>query len=179
MKHPLERWFEGRLGRLFVAVLIATFTTMGVLVYLDAGLKVPSSPLGIISFELAGASGARSVLDGWNEALKRDAMFIQGLDYLFLILYATAIASAALVLGRRLEPNRPRFGRLAPLIAWAAYAAAFGDAIENGPMVVMLRSNVVTPIGADFSMIAASIKFVLLALGLGYLVVACALSARP
>ncbi len=178
MTHPFERWFDASLGPLFRASLVLSLVVMAVLGTVDAGLRCPSAPLGIVSFEIAGASGAGPMLAGWSEAQRRDAIFVQGLDYLFLLVYSTALASGALLLGRRHASRSRGLAGLARPAAWALTLAGLFDAIENTPMTVMLRTGEASPTGATISLVFASAKFVLLALGIGYVLIATLALAR-
>jgi hypothetical protein len=166
--HPLDRWLGPALGRFFLVSCALTIPTMVCLARVDAALRGPNAPLGIVSFEFAGR-GAAAVLSGWTEAQRRDALFVQGLDYLFLVLYSTTLACAALLVGRRCA------GRLRAAsgpAAWAFLLAAVADAVENAPMVAMLRAGVADPRGALVSLACASAKFALLVLGGVYLLAA-------
>lgn len=177
-RHPLERAFGPSLGAVFRVSLVLSLVVMAALATLDAGLRGPSAPLGIVSFEIAG-SGAQALLDGWTEAQRRDAMLVQGLDYFFLVVYSTALASAALLIGRRLRATHPRLAALAGPAAWAHTLAGAADAIENTPMTLALRSGVADPTGATVSLAFACGKGVLLVLGIAYVLVALAALATP
>src|SRR5262245_8478593 len=120
--HPFERWFGASLGPLFRVSLVLTLAVTVVLARLDSGLKSEVTPLGIISFELAGDRAAE-VLASFSEAARRDALLLQGLDYLYLVLYSTALASGVLLLGKG--------SSLARAVAWMQTLAAVCDAIEN------------------------------------------------
>ena len=172
--HPLERWFDGSLRPIFGTALVLSLVLSVVLQRIDAGLKTAAAPLGIISFELAGAR-ATHVLGSWGEAARRDALLLQGLDYAYLLSYSTALASGALLLGRRLSARRPRFAALAGVVAWLQTLAAVCDAIENLPLILMLRSGVADPAGASVSRSAAIGKFALVAVGFVYLLAGAAL----
>lgn len=169
--HPLERWFGASLPAVFRVSFAVSLLVMLVLAVLDAGLRGPAAPLGIVSFEIAG-SGAQALLNGWTEAQRRDAMLLQGLDYLFLVAYSTALGSAALLLGRRLRGSRPTLAALATPAAWAHTFAGVCDAVENTPMTLALRTGVADPTGAAVSLLFASATFVLLAAGIAYVLVA-------
>lgn len=168
--HPFERWFDASLSPLFRASLVLSLVTMGALGTVDSSLRCPTAPLGIVSFEIAGG-GAAELLDGWTETQRRDAMLVQGLDYLFLVVYSTALASAALLLGRRARTTRPQLAALARPVAWGFTLSGLADAIENTPMTLMLRTGVADQTGALVTLGFASAKFILLLIGLPYLLV--------
>lgn len=177
MPHPLLAWPDAPLRDLARGSLALSLLVMAVLATIDAGLRCPSAPLGIVSFEIAGASGAAPLLAGWSEAQRHDAILLQGLDYLFLMAYATALASAAVRLARR-HAARERYAGLASAAAWACSVSGISDAIENTPMTLMLRDGVADEMGATISLVCASLKFVLLVLGIGYVLVGLALPRR-
>lgn len=175
--HPLERWFGASLVPLFRVSLALSILTMTPLAVVDASLRCPTAPNGIVSFELAGG-GAEELLRGWTEMQRRDAMLVQGLDYLFLVLYSTALAAAALLLGRRARKAKPRLAALATPLAWGFTLAGVCDAIENTPMTLMLRSGEANAAGAMVTLGFASAKFILLLIGIPYLLLTAALTRR-
>ncbi len=168
--HPLERFFDASLVPLFRASFLLSLLTIAPLAVVDASLRCETAPLGIVSFEIAGV-GAADVLAGWTEAQRRDAMLVQGLDYLFLLLYATALASGALLAGRRARARRPRLASVARPLAWGFTVAGVCDLIENTPMTLMLRANAADDTGALVSLAFASVKFVCLLIGIPALLV--------
>lgn len=149
------------------AALIATLVVFVPLSALDAGLHTSAAPNGIVSFELAG-DGAPAILQSWGEAQRRDALLLQGLDYLFLLVYAALLACAALERGK--SSNNARIVALAPLVAWLAVLAGIADAIENVPLILMLRSGP-SSLGATVALVFASLKFALISIVVAYLAV--------
>jgi hypothetical protein len=141
---------------------------MAALTHLDSGLKTAAAPLGIISFELAGPR-AQEMLTSFGEAGRRDALLLQGLDYLYLVAYSTTLACGALLVGRRLAATRPRFAALARSVAWIQTVAGLCDAIENVPLILMLQSGRADAMGASIARVTASTKFLFVLVGLVYL----------
>lgn len=175
--HPLERWFGASLPAVLRVSFALSLLVMLVLGALDAGLRGPAAPLGIVSFEIAGSS-AQALLDAWTEAQRRDAMLLQGLDYFFLLAYSTALGAAALLLGRRLRGTRPALAALATPVAWAHTLAGLCDAVENTPMTLALRTGTADPTGSTISLVFASAKFVLLVAGITYVLAALVAARR-
>ena len=111
-----------------IVLRVSLFTTLSllvVLVALDAGLHTPHARQGMVSFELAGADAA-AILGEWSEEQRRDALLLQGLDYLFLVGYSALFAVVALTLAEGLRESAPRLYKLAPLAARAALLAGSG-----------------------------------------------------
>jgi hypothetical protein len=164
-----------------ILLRVALFTTLSVgavLLALDVGLHSPHATRGIVSFELAGVDAA-AVLADWSDAQRRDALLLQGLDYLFIPGYAGLLAVVALSLAARLGERAHRLRALAPLAARAAVLAGAADVVENVPMIMMLRAGVASPTGAALAQVCATIKFGLVLTVVLYCVLLLGRAWRP
>jgi hypothetical protein len=151
---------------LFRLLLVLTAATLVALAVIDSGLKVPSSPLGIMSFEFCGFSGScAATLAAWGEPGRQLAMLSLGLDYLFLLLYPGLICLALLLLLPRLPARQARMATLSARLAWLI---ALADAVENFFLVQVIRSGGAGAHG-DIAAIFASLKFLVLFLTLAAL----------
>jgi hypothetical protein len=155
---------------LWWALLALTIVLTVVLQAVDAPLKTPAAPQGIVSYELAGTTAAaQSILDSWDAGARMHAGFSLGLDYLYMPVYALTIglacAWAARVLGRR---NR-WLGSLGRVLAYALGLAALLDAVENYALTTMLFSAAAEPWPAVARWCATG-KFALIIAGLAYCV---------
>jgi hypothetical protein len=184
MKHPLQAIPPSSRKPLFFAFLAGTLVLLAVFQVLDAPLRTPAAPNGVVSFELAGTPfQAQAILDSWQEIASLVsgvageptpgmvsqvyslAAFGLGIDYLFMPVYATALALGIMLAAGRHENW---FGMLGAWLGWAAYAAALFDAVENYALARMLLANEVWSLYPQVAAFSASIKFVLLLLGLFY-----------
>jgi len=184
MNHPLQALPPAFRKPLFIAFLLGTLGLFAVFRVLDAPLRTPAAPNGIVSFELAGTPiRAQAILDSWLEVgylighgpgqvapyfISRAysfAAFGLGLDYLFMPLYATALALGILLAAGR-HPGR--FLTLGAWLGWGAYAAALFDAVENYALARILLVNAVWLPYLQVAAFSASVKFGLLLLGLCY-----------
>lgn len=184
MKHPLESIPSTARKRFFWAFLAGTLILFAVFRVLDTPLRTSAAPNGVVSFELAGTPfQAQSIIDSWNEAayLASDvagqpvpgmvsraysfAAFGLGLDYLFMPLYATALALGILLAAGR---HTSWFSTLGTWLGWGAYAAALFDAVENYALARMLLMNQVWSPYPQVAAFSATVKFGLLSLGLFY-----------
>jgi hypothetical protein len=184
MKHPLANIPSAARKPLFFAFLAGTLILFAVFRVLDAPLQTSAAPSGIVSFELAGTPfQAQAIIDSWHEMaylvssvegepvpgfVSRAyafAAFGLGIDYLFMPVYATALALGILLAAGKYKGWFFSFGAW---LGWGAYAAALFDAVENYALARMLLMNEVWSPYPQIASFCASLKFVLLLLGLFY-----------
>ena len=179
MKHPLANIPSTSRKPLFWAFLAGTLILFAIFRVLDAPLQTSVAPSGVVSFELAGTpSQAQAIIDSWHAAGEPGAdmvsraysfaVFGLGIDYLFMPLYATALALGILLAAGR-HPGW--FSALGAWLGWGAYAAALFDAVENYALVRMLILNEVWTPYPEIAAWCATLKFGLLVLGLVYALV--------
>ena len=188
MRHPLDFLPDNVRKPFFFAFLAGTLILYAVFGVLDIPLRTSAAPNGIVSFELAGTPfQAQAIIDSWHEIaylvssvegetvpgfVSRAfsfAAFGLGLDYLFMPVYATALALGIVLSAGRHDENW--FAALGAWLGWGAYAAALFDAMENYAMARMLLMNQVWSPYPEVAAFCASIKFGLLSLGLVYALV--------
>ncbi len=165
MRHPLEFISPEKRKPLFLIFLALTILIFAVFRVLDEPLRTPAAPNGIVSFELAWSPGASGeMVRSWSEYARLLAAFGLGMDYLFMPVYALAL-SLGILLATGRHPGR--FERLGAWMGWAALVAPLFDAVENYGLLHSLLSPLFSlwPLIAS---ICATIKFVLLLLGLAY-----------
>jgi small-conductance mechanosensitive channel len=168
MRHPLENIQNRSRTILFLVLLSLTIATMLVMNGAGSSLNTEEAPYGILSLELAGSQQrAKAILDSWDQAAQMRAAFIQGLDFLFLVLYSTTIGLACLWAGETLKRVGWSPSALGIPLAWGLWLAAFCDALENVALVVMLFGSITSP-WPEIAVVCAVIKFVLIFLGLVY-----------
>jgi hypothetical protein len=165
IRHPLASIPKKSRPAPILVLLALTVALSAVLLITGEPLRTEVAPAGILSYEFAGSTTrAVEILDSWDEGAKSAAGFNLGLDYLYLLAYSTTIALAILWLTTGLEPGSPVLAA-ALLLAWGQWLAALLDALENVALVKMLLSAPADPWPA-VAFICASIKFLLIALGL-------------
>lgn len=181
MTHPLNFVPPANRKPLFFAFLAGTLALFAVFRFLDAPLRTPAAPDGVLSFELAGTpEKAFQILVSWEPVIQPGppiiippdgrlyAAFGLGLDYLFMPLYATALALGILLAAGR---HKGWLFKLGAWLGWGAYAAALFDAVENYALARMLLVNEVWSPYPQVAAFCVSIKFGLLLLGLFYALV--------
>jgi hypothetical protein len=147
--------------------------TLGIL---GRGLEVSSAPFGILSFEFAGdLATAVQILDCWGESGRVIAGFLLGLDYLFLVLYASFIALGCALAISDLSPGRGVLITLGVWLAWGQLLAAFLDAVENSALFSLLLGIHHDQL-ASLAWWCAAAKFALVGAGLLFLLLASVLA---
>ncbi|WP_396932559.1 hypothetical protein [Mycolicibacterium sp.] len=144
------------------AVAAATIGYVGyslVMLRLDNRMRRAGGP-GIIPFELAGtATKAEDIMDRWGADGQRAARLSMWLDFGYMTSYG-------ILLGLLVDRQRRRRGHPPWLPALAAGAIA-GDAVEGVALLRVLDRRDVA-VNARRAQVAASIKFAILAVALGY-----------
>lgn len=136
---------------------------------MDAPLQTEYAPNGIVSFELAGSpQNAAHIVLTWSEEALLSAAFGLGIDYLFMPLYAFALAFGTLLAAGRHAGWLRSLGAAA---GCGAFAAPLFDAVENYALYQVLLGGFNSSYPA-LAAACAAIKFGLLAFGLGYAVLA-------
>ncbi|MBM3183508.1 MAG: hypothetical protein FJZ83_05675 [Chloroflexi bacterium] len=164
MKHPLEAIPQGKRLCLFLT-LLALFLVITI------GFRFigPAKP-NIVDFELAGTtSRASEIINAWDAQDKARAGFSLGFDFLYMPVYSTLIALAC-VWGAGILASR-QWRTTGLLLAWGLWAAALLDAVENVALTVLLFGTVADPY-PQVAQVCASLKFVLILLGLVFAAVA-------
>ncbi len=166
MHHPLEFIPTDARKPLFFTFLILTLTLLAIFHVLDQELRTDAAPNGIVSFELAGnPETARAITDSWKDMrLWLSAASSLGIDYVFMPIYALALAFGSLLAMRRHEGWIRSIGAVA---AYAGFAAASFDAVENYALLRVLLGEVQSGYPA-IAAFCAILKFALILFGALY-----------
>ncbi|MBM3144801.1 MAG: hypothetical protein FJ010_07485 [Chloroflexi bacterium] len=168
MIHPLSFIPVERQGRFFWPLVILALAVMAAMNLIGAPLKTETAPAGIISYELAGmVSEAGKILASWDAPAREHAAFVQGLDFLFIPIYAGAIALGCRMASGVLRRKGWALASLGAPLAWLALLAALLDVIENIALVLMLFGAPANP-WPQIALWCAVPKFTFVALGILY-----------
>jgi hypothetical protein len=164
--HPLSFIPDNKRKSVFFIFLAGTLLIMAIFRFvLDPPLQTEAAPQGIVSFELAGSQlKADEIIASWDATAQLYAAFGLGFDFLFMPIYATAIALGVLLAAGR---HPERFASIGVWVGWGAYAATLFDAAENICLFNLLLGNS----GANYAGMAAiyaTLKFGLILLGIGF-----------
>jgi hypothetical protein len=171
LHHPFE-WLSGPAQkRAFLPLLALTLVVMASLQGLGGPLQTAAAPLGIVSFEFAGTlPAARTMLESWGTAGRVYAGLNLGLDYLFIVAYATTIGLGCVLVARSLAARFRVLYPLGAVLAWALLAAGLLDALENVALIRILLGSPSTAWPAVARWCAIP-KFLVVAVGLAYVLV--------
>ncbi|MEW6030324.1 MAG: hypothetical protein ACOYZ8_08495 [Chloroflexota bacterium] len=165
MKHPLEFVSAENRKPLFFSLLTLTLILFAVFRVLDAPLRTPAAPNGIVSFELAGdIKPAAEILGSWDAGAQLSAAFGLGLDYLFMPAYALTLSLGVLLAAGR---HAGAFAKLGAWLEWGALTAAISDAVENFALWQFMLGDFQS-IWPRLANVCATVKFSLLLIGLSY-----------
>ena len=121
--------------------------------------------MGIVSFELAGTpEKAEAIIQSWDARAQLFAAFGLGFDYLFLFAYGITISLGVLMAA---DKQGGKFANFANHVGWGVLLAALLDAIENFALRRLLTGTA-TELCPRIAVFSATIKFILLAFGLGF-----------
>ena len=176
MQHPFERISPACRNKLFWIFLAFTLALTILMNLVGAPLINSTAPSGIVSFELAGGVQlASEIIASWDARAQRYAAFGLGLDYVYMLAYASTISLACLWAGQVLRSSGwPLSGAARPL-AWGQWLAALLDALENLSLAIILLESVRSP-WPELARLCAVLKFALIFLGLVYVFLALAVS---
>ena len=168
MLHPFSSISLEKQGRFFWPLVILAVLTMSAMNVVGAPLTTVAAPAGIVSYELAGnISGAEKILSSWDAVARERAAFVQGLDFLFIPIYAGAIAFGCSMAAGVLHRKGWRVASLGAPLAWLVILAGLLDVLENIALVVMLFDAPAIP-WPQIAFWCAAPKFVFVVLGILY-----------
>ena len=168
MEHPMHKIPTEKRRNYFLGLSIATISMMIIFNAIGIPLQTPSAPYGIISYELAGSlTRVEEVLASWDHQARLRAAFGLGLDYLFMLIYASAISLACIWAVQVMRARGLPFGEAGEILAWGQWLAALLDACENVALTIMLWGNEVSPL-PQIAQGCAILKFGLIFMGLTY-----------
>jgi hypothetical protein len=160
--------------RILIVLGIATVVLDVVVLALDQPMRDAGGP-GILGLELAGSrASAAHILAEWGPDGRAAARLSLKIDFVFLLCYGAFFTLAGLATRdlARLRHWR-RLAAVGRVVPWFAAVAALFDACEDLLLLLVLhgRGGRGAPIVAT---ICASVKFALIALAIGYVVVGVA-----
>jgi hypothetical protein len=157
-----QRFFWSLLG--LTIVLMILFGISGV------PLTTTAAPYGVISLELAGSiQKFVDILSCWDNAARTRLFFGLGLDFLFMVVYASTIAFGCGIASNTLQRKGWELAWLGQPLAWGAIFAALLDVFENISLMILLWIQLSNP-WPEIARWCAIFKFALVFIGIVYVV---------
>jgi len=169
--HPFEWLSVPGQNRAFPVLFVFTLVVMASMQVLGGPLSTEAAPAGIVSFELAGElARAQSMVESWGETGQIYAGLSLGLDYLFMVAYACAIALGCVLVARSLSQRLGFLSTAGVVLAWAQFGAALLDAVENYALIRILLGSQ-QELWPGVARWCAIFKFLIVAVGLVYVLI--------
>jgi hypothetical protein len=169
MRHPFENHKPAVQKKSFIFLLLLTILIMVIMNVIGAPLITTSAPSGIVSFEFAfSLARAQEMISSWSPDSQLRAAFIQGLDFLFPLVYSAALGFGCLLTANILRTRDKPLIWLGVPLAWGLMQAAFCDYIENIALVALLFGRLQSPF-PEIAGVCAVIKFSIILTAIGYI----------
>ena len=168
ISHPFSSIEKDKLSRIFIVLGVLTLILMFTLNSINSQLSNKTAPMGIVSFELAGTmEHSQRIMAGWGEDGKTYAALSLGLDYLFLVSYASFLSLGCVLATNRLT-NTGKLLIAGILLSWSQFLAGLLDGVENWALIQFLfqSQNEFYPMLAKYCAIP---KFVIIGCGILYI----------
>jgi hypothetical protein len=132
---------EASLRGVFFGSMVLTVILMAAIHVTNAPLQNPAAPMGMVSLQLAGSlAAAEAILASWGPAARGWAILNLGIDYPYLLAYATTLGLACLLLARQFVSCR-YVALSGVLLSWGVMVAMLLDAVENGLLLRLLLGD--------------------------------------
>jgi hypothetical protein len=174
--HPMQFIKDEYRPKVLIILLIGALLIFSLFYFLDIPLNTLASPLGVVSFELSGSlEKSEQIMSSWNFHARLYAAFGLGFDFLFMVVYASAISLACLMISKK---HSGWFSLLGVWLGWGVFLAAISDSIENISLWNLLTGNIssVWPVLAAW---CAIIKFAIILLGIIYSLAGWLIPRKP
>lgn len=169
MIHLFDRLNPNFQKRFFIYMLMMTILIMVIMNVIGEPLITSYAPSGIISFEFAlSPARAKLIIGSWSLDAQLRAAFIQGLDFLFPLVYAVALGFGCLLSHKVLSTRGKPLAGTGIIIAWGLVMAVICDYLENISLVALLLGRLQSPF-PQIAGVCAVIKFALIFIAIGYI----------
>lgn len=159
-------------NRLLPVAIVLALGMTAVMSFIGRPLTTEAAPDGIISYEFAGSvENAQRMIGAWDARAQLVAAFSLGLDFLYPLLYAGAISLACVWAAVRVRPSASGLAAVGIWLAWGAWLAAGLDYVENIALIQLLL-GATAGLWPPLAFLCAAIKFILVILGLLYVLAA-------
>jgi predicted acylesterase/phospholipase RssA len=168
--HPLYGYTDGQIQTIAIRFGVGLFLTLGGAVFLGfLGRRAQTEEGGIVGWALARTPEAsRAIKLSWDATARSYVALSLGLDFVFIIVYSCTLGFGCLWVSRLFAPTSQAMAIIGVLLAWGQCVAGGLDVIENISLLRMLFGPV-TSRGVRVASFCATVKFILIVLGVLYL----------
>lgn len=155
---------------LIVSAIITLFVFFALRVF-DEPLRNSVTPGGIVSFEFAkDIDTAKEMINSWDVNAKVNAALSLGIDYLFLVAYSLFLSISIFLVAKKFDTKYTLLWKIGSVMSILVLVTGLCDAIENYALIKLLlgSENTIFPKVAYYF---ASIKFLLVGVGLLYILI--------
>lgn len=168
LPHPFPQTSYARRRKWMVLAIVLALLMTAFSMWFAQPLTTPAAPGGILSYEFARTPEmARAILDSWDAYTRIVAGIGLGLDFLYPLVYATAISLACLDVADKLREQHGRAAAVGVALFWGLWLAALLDYIENTALIFILLDSEMA-IWPLIAFVCASVKFLFVIAGLLY-----------
>ena len=172
MNHPFLNLSPKTRNRLTLLFIFLALLMTAVMNYVGGPLANKYAPLGIVSFEFAGDwQTAHIMVASWNGRQQTLAGISLGLDFLYPTIYALAISSACIAVAALWQSRSHKVAQIGISLSWGVWLAAIFDYVENYALIQLLLGTD-TVWWAPIAYLCATIKFLLIFIGILYALIA-------
>ena len=170
LSSPFSNLSKTQEKKLTYSLLVLMIIVIAIMKYFDSFLTNDVCTGGIIGFEFSkDVETAQLYMNSWGDIGRNAAGLSLGLDFLFPLLYATFIALLIHKLNVRLWSEKS-FYQAGIILIWLQFLAGLFDYIENLGLIQLLLGET-EPIWASLAYYFAAAKFLLVFIGIGYILI--------
>lgn len=171
-KPPFDFLETERRNRWMNVMIVLALLMTAVMTIVGRPLTTDVASAGILSYEFAwDMETAQAIVASWDANTKLVAAFSLGLDFLYPIVYASAISLGCVWAADRIRPSSVQVANVGVWLAWGAWLAALLDYVENVGLISILLGSPASfwPVVA---FICAFVKFIVIMIAIFYVLAA-------
>jgi len=169
-RHPFDFIPPGWWPRFFWPLLGLTLLLILIFEITGGPMTTEAAPYGVVSFELAGSvENMQQILTSWDAPVQLRAAFGLGLDYFFMVAYASTIAFGCGLAAQVLLRSGWPLAVFGNILAWGVILGALLDVFENVALTMIIFGKVASP-WPEIARWCAIPKFALIFMGIVFVI---------
>jgi len=167
---PFSKLSSKRLRNNILITFVLFVFSILLLRYLDSFLINNVAKKGIVSFELAKDTiTANNIINSWNKVSTAAAGYSLIYDFFFMVIYSLFLGLTIHFINKKVWKKNTAIYKVGVLLIYAQFSAALFDAIENISLLQVFKES--TQFWTSTAYYFATAKFILIALGILFIVV--------